>query len=177
MVASLSPIRNAFCRCNELLINYWNAAGRPLGFKMSYLPKWHMWPFNTDVTIQSFLPPVDLRGIRDEPLNVEWQQSDVKSLMTTASLDDRRPKTSPRFPITNIRKSECLHPNASLLPGVHETPTQCWIVVGPPSATLAQHWSSVGSASRVCWNSIPGRSAAEPRAAAEGGGAVISNGS
>ena len=33
-------------------------------------------------------------------------------------------------------------------PSKHETWIQCWINVGPPSATLAQHWSNIGSMSR-----------------------------
>ena len=28
---------------------------------------------------------------------------------------------------------------------------QCWFNAGPSSATLAQHWSRIGSTSRVCW--------------------------
>ena len=28
---------------------------------------------------------------------------------------------------------------------------QCWLIVGPPSATLAQHQTSIGSTCRVCW--------------------------
>ena len=29
--------------------------------------------------------------------------------------------------------------------------TQCWVNVGPPSTTLAQHWPSIGSSSRAYW--------------------------
>ena len=32
-----------------------------------------------------------------------------------------------------------------------ETLNQCWFNVGPSSATLAQHWNSIGSVSRACW--------------------------
>ena len=32
----------------------------------------------------------------------------------------------------------------------HETLNQCWYNVGPTSATLAQHYINIGSASRVC---------------------------
>ena len=31
----------------------------------------------------------------------------------------------------------------------HETSTQCWSNVGPPSTTLAQHWFNIGWMSRV----------------------------
>ena len=34
----------------------------------------------------------------------------------------------------------------------HETSTQCWTNIGPPSTTLAQHWSNIGSMSRACWD-------------------------
>ena len=33
----------------------------------------------------------------------------------------------------------------------HETLSQCWFNVGPSSTTLAQHWTSIGSMSRVFW--------------------------
>ena len=32
-----------------------------------------------------------------------------------------------------------------------ETSTQCWTNVDPPSTTLAQHWTNIGSMSLVCW--------------------------
>ena len=34
----------------------------------------------------------------------------------------------------------------------YETLTQCWFNVGPPSMTTAQHWISIGSMPRVCWD-------------------------
>ena len=33
----------------------------------------------------------------------------------------------------------------------HETFTQCWFNVGPPSATLDQLWTNIRWTSRVCW--------------------------
>ena len=36
-------------------------------------------------------------------------------------------------------------------PSKHETLTQCWYNVDPPSATLAQHCTNIGFMSRVCW--------------------------
>ena len=33
----------------------------------------------------------------------------------------------------------------------HETLSHCWFNVGPPSTTLAQHWTNNDSMSRVCW--------------------------
>ena len=39
----------------------------------------------------------------------------------------------------------------SLYPSKHETLTQCWFNVGPPSARLSQHWTNIGSMYRVCW--------------------------
>ena len=33
----------------------------------------------------------------------------------------------------------------------HDTSTQYWTNVGPPSTTLAQHWSNIGWMYRVCW--------------------------
>ena len=56
----------------------------------------------------------------------------------------------------------CRHTVYELVPGVtslapskHETFTQCWFNVGPPSATLSQHWANIGWTSRVslagCW--------------------------
>ena len=177
MVASLSPIRNAFCRCDELLINYWNAAGRPLGFKMSYLPKWHMWPFNTEVTIQSFLPPADLRGIRDEPLNVEWQQSDVKSLMTTASLDDRRPKTSRDSRLQILENQNvCIRTQACYPANTRHRPN-----VGPLLGHRLRRWPNTGPTlgRRLVFAGIVFLDGLRrnPERRLKGGGAVISNGS
>ena len=37
-------------------------------------------------------------------------------------------------------------------PSKHETSTQCWVHVGPPSSTLAQHKPIIGWRSRVCWD-------------------------
>ena len=37
------------------------------------------------------------------------------------------------------------------MPSEHETLSHCWFNVGPPSTTLAQHWTNNGSKSRVCW--------------------------
>ena len=37
------------------------------------------------------------------------------------------------------------------MPSKHGTFTQCCFNVGPPSATLAQHWNNIGWTSRVCW--------------------------
>ena len=45
----------------------------------------------------------------------------------------------------------CFVPIPQCPPNKHETSTQCWANVGPPSTTLAQHWSSIGSMSRVYW--------------------------
>ena len=36
-------------------------------------------------------------------------------------------------------------------PGKHEKLKQCWIDVGPSSATLSQHQTNIGSTSRVGW--------------------------
>ena len=36
-------------------------------------------------------------------------------------------------------------------PNKHDALTQCWFYVGPPSATLAQRKTSIGSMRRVCW--------------------------
>ena len=41
-------------------------------------------------------------------------------------------------------------------PSKHKTFNQCWFNVGPPSTTTAQHWTNIGSMSRVCWD-IPAR--------------------
>ena len=32
----------------------------------------------------------------------------------------------------------------------HDTFTQCWVYVGPPSTTLTQHYPSIGLLCRVC---------------------------
>ena len=37
------------------------------------------------------------------------------------------------------------------VPNKQETFTQCWFNIGPPSSTLAQHWTSTGWTFRVCW--------------------------
>ena len=37
-------------------------------------------------------------------------------------------------------------------PSKHETLRQYWISVGPPSTTLVQHWTTICSFSRVCWD-------------------------
>ena len=37
-------------------------------------------------------------------------------------------------------------------PSRHERLSHCWFNVGPPSTTLAQHWTSNGSISLVCWD-------------------------
>ena len=44
--------------------------------------------------------------------------------------------------------------NASCLqhPSKHEALSHCWFNVGPPSTTLAQHWTNFGSMPRVCWD-------------------------
>ena len=42
------------------------------------------------------------------------------------------------------------------LPTRHDTSIQCWTNVGPPSTTLAQHCSNIGSMCRVCWISCTG---------------------
>ena len=39
-----------------------------------------------------------------------------------------------------------------MLHSKHETLNQCLTNVGPPSTTLVQQWSSIGSMSRVCWD-------------------------
>ena len=36
-----------------------------------------------------------------------------------------------------------------------DTLARCWIIVGLPSTTLAQHWSNIGSTYRVCWDCYP----------------------
>ena len=36
-----------------------------------------------------------------------------------------------------------------IYPSKHEALTQCWVNVGPASATLAQHWTNTGPTSRV----------------------------
>ena len=33
-----------------------------------------------------------------------------------------------------------------------DTSSQCWANVDPPSTTLVQHWSNIGSMCRVCWD-------------------------
>ena len=45
-----------------------------------------------------------------------------------------------------------LAPETHIRPSKHETSTQCCCNVGPLSATLAQHYNSIGSTSRVCWD-------------------------
>ena len=42
------------------------------------------------------------------------------------------------------------HPQSSK----HETLSHCCFHVGLASQTLAQHWNSIGSTSRVCWASL-----------------------
>ena len=37
-------------------------------------------------------------------------------------------------------------------PSQRETLYQCWFSVGPPSTTSGQHWTNIGSMSRVCWH-------------------------
>ena len=37
-------------------------------------------------------------------------------------------------------------------PNKQETFSHCWVNVGPPSTTLAQHWTNHGSMSSVCWH-------------------------
>ena len=38
-----------------------------------------------------------------------------------------------------------------VVPSEHDSLSQCWVTVGPPSATLAQHHPSTGSTRRDCW--------------------------
>ena len=38
---------------------------------------------------------------------------------------------------------------------INETPTQRCFIVIPTSATLAQHWTRIGWAYNVCWESLP----------------------
>ena len=40
-------------------------------------------------------------------------------------------------------------------PSKHETLTQCWYSVGPPSGMLAQHQTSTGSSPHICWAAAP----------------------
>ena len=35
--------------------------------------------------------------------------------------------------------------------GCSRDETQCWLNVGPPSSTVAQHWANIGLLSPVCW--------------------------
>ena len=37
-------------------------------------------------------------------------------------------------------------------PSKQDTTTECLTNVGPPSTTLAQHWSNIGWLCRVCWD-------------------------
>ena len=41
--------------------------------------------------------------------------------------------------------------NTAGLPVSHKMSTQCWLNVGPPFSTLAQHSITIGWTSRVCW--------------------------
>ena len=36
-------------------------------------------------------------------------------------------------------------------PSKHDTSTQCWTYVDPPSTTSVQHWSNIGSMCRFSW--------------------------
>ena len=40
---------------------------------------------------------------------------------------------------------------AACIANKHDTSTQCLTNVGPPSTTLAQHWSNIGWMSRIYW--------------------------
>ena len=55
------------------------------------------------------------------------------------------PQTGPAVSVTGSSLWSC--------PSKHETLTQCWFSVGPPSSTSAQHWTNKRSTSRVCWDS------------------------
>ena len=46
-------------------------------------------------------------------------------------------------------------------PSKHETSTQCWVNVGPPSPTSPQHSPSIGSMYRVCWDGPEQRTSAD----------------
>ena len=36
-------------------------------------------------------------------------------------------------------------------PSKHEASTQCWLNIGPPSASLGQHKTSIGLTTHICW--------------------------
>ena len=58
-----------------------------------------------------------------------------------------------RFLLVCHEQTDCV----AWLPRKHETSTQCYTNVGPPSTTLARHWYNIGSMSRICWLWNPGR--------------------
>ena len=51
------------------------------------------------------------------------------------------------------KKRNSISDSLSLDPSKHETLNQCWVDVGPPSATLVQHQPNISSMSRVYWDS------------------------
>ena len=67
---------------------------------------------------------------------------------------------SRRFPPTtsNLNGEETLRLlalyGASWKPSQHHSLTHCWWNVGPPSLTLAQHCTNIGSVYPVCWNEL-----------------------
>ena len=57
-----------------------------------------------------------------------------------------RPFTLPRY------LKPCREYSGQHNPSKHDTLTQCWAAVGPPSTTLGQHQTIIGSTCRVCWD-------------------------
>ena len=83
------------------------------------------------------------QGIKSLPKNVALQRT-----------IDEHTQNSSRYGVrisTNTTHYNCI---GGLHPSKHDTSIQCWTNAGPPSTTLAQHYSSIGSMCRVCWGII-----------------------
>ena len=96
-------------------------------------------------------------GLRDECVHSQSR----KSTMDPFPFCVQRPDvclTWPSFHLrtrrsTKLRERSVIEParHRGLPPSKHDTLNQCWFNVGPASATLAQHYSSIGSMCRVFW--------------------------
>ena len=86
--------------------------------------------------------------------------ADIMSVHRQRSWTNIHPTLAERLVPSGVSQGCDLWHQALIL-NQHETLTQCCVNVGPPSTTLTQHYSSIGSASRVCWDShvwlVPGQ--------------------
>ena len=51
----------------------------------------------------------------------------------------------------NVRAARCRTGDIYRFPSKHDALYQCWLIVGPASQTVDQHWANIGTMYRVCW--------------------------